>query len=391
MAKEALAIALRTSVVRERLNELSGISDLTEEHRAEIEVLSAEYKDLEIRGRAAAIAREGEIMTPGTPDPDKAELIESASLSDVVGAAVEQRSTEGATRELQDELGLASNTIPLDLLEVRTTGVTPAPSDVGSTQAPIIPAIFPMSVAAYLGIPQPRVGVGERTYTVLSTSATPGTPAKGADQDHSTGAFTASVLDPKRIQASMFFAVEDRARLAGLSEALRMNLNEALMDKLDEVVVDDLLTGTTLTQDAATAADTFGTYRSRYGYDHVDGRRAGTVGDLRIAVGSPTYSSMSTKFRGASSDQDVLQALMAETGGVRVTAHAPTVASSKQDGVVRIGSRMDAVTPIWEGVRLIVDEVTQAKAGEIVLTAVMLYAHEVLRVGGFARVEAQHA
>lgn len=347
IVKNAVKIAVRLSEVRERLNELSGMDDLAEEHRAEIDQLTGEYKDLEARGRAAAIAAEAETLDPPPGDPEKRALIDRADIADVFSAVLEDRATEGATAELQAELDLPAHTIPLDLIEERTTGVTPAPTDVGSSQAPIIPAVFPMGVASYLGIPQPRVPVGERTYTVLSTSAAPGTPAKGADQDHSTGAFTASVLSPKRIQASLFFAIEDRARLRGLSEALRQNLSEALMDRLDEVVVDDLLTGSTLTKAAASSVDDFGTYRSRFAYNHVDGKRAGTVGALRIAVGAKTYASMSTKFRGASSDQDVLQALRAETGGVRVTAHAPAVSSSKQDGVVRIGSRMDAVTPIW--------------------------------------------
>ena len=389
--KNAVKIAVRLSEVRERLNEIAGIEDFTEEHRSEVETLTGEYRDLEARGRAAAIAQEEETLNPPPQDPEKRALIDRATVADVVGAVVEGRATDGATAELQTELGLPSNSIPLDLLETRTAGVTPAPTDVGATQAPIIPAVFPMSAASFLRIPQPRVPVGERVYTVLSTSAAPGTPNKGDDQAHTAGAFAASVLSPARIQASMFFAIEDRARLRGLAEALRMNLSEALADKLDEEVVDDLLTGTTLTADSASAADDFGTYRSRYAFDHVDGIRAGTVGALRVAVGSATYASMSTKFRGNSSDTDVLAALTAETGGVRVTAHAPAVASMKQDGVVRIGSRMDAVTPIWEGVRLIVDEITQAKAGEIVLTAVMLYAHQVLRTSGFARVEAQHA
>ena len=53
--------------------------------------------------------------------------------------------------------------------------------------------------------------------------------------------------------------------------------------------------------------------------------------------------------------------------------------------------RQDYAVGIWSAITLIVDEVTQAKAGEIVLTAVMLHAKSLLRAGGFAKVEAQHA
>ena len=53
---------------------------------------------------------------------------------------------------------------------------------------------------------------------------------------------------------------------------------------------------------------------------------------------------------------------------------------------------MDSVAPIWEGVELIVDPYTQTKAGEIVVSAVLLYNFKILRAaGGFAKVEAQHS
>ena len=44
---------------------------------------------------------------------------------------------------------------------------------------------------------------------------------------------------------------------------------------------------------------------------------------------------------------------------------------------------MDAVAPIWQGVSLIVDEITLASKGQIKITAVMLYAASVLRKDGF--------
>ena len=37
------------------------------------------------------------------------------------------------------------------------------------------------------------------------------------------------------------------------------------------------------------------------------------------------------------------------------------------------------VAPIWEGVTLIPDEITKAANGQIVITAVMLYAIQILR------------
>ena len=393
--KHAVRIAVRLSEVRSRLNELSGLAELTEEHRAELDTLTGEYRDLEAQGRAAAIAQEEEVLNPEPENREKAELVDAASLGEVFGAAIEQRATEGATRELQDELGLLSDSIPLELLEERTTGVTPAPAtgSVGATQRPIIPAVFPQAAATFLRVPQPRVPTGEAVYTVLSTSAAPGTPAKGADQAHSAAAFTAKTLEPARIQASLFFAREDRARLAGMSEALRENLSMALMDQLDAEIIggdDGLLHGTNLANHNVSAQTTYPLYRSQFAYSRVDGKYATGTGDLRVLMGSATYAHAASQYRGNNDNTDALMALMEATGGVRVSAHVPAVASSKQNAVIRRGSRMDMVAPIWQGVQLIVDPYTQAKAGEIVVTAVMLYAVEILRTAGFYKQQTQH-
>ena len=64
-------------------------------------------------------------------------------------------------------------------------------------------------------------------------------------------------------------------------------------------------------------------------------------------------------------------------------------ASNKQNAIVRRGGRMDAVAALWDGITVLVDEVSQAKAGEVVLTAILLYAFKVLREDGFRKVQAQ--
>ena len=74
-----------------------------------------------------------------------------------------------------------------------------------------------------------------------------------------------------------------------------------------------------------------------------------------------------------------------------MSAHVPAVSASKQNAVIRRGMRSDMVAPAWEGVTLIPDEVTQAKKGQIVVTAVMLYQTKILRSDGFYKVQSQHS
>ena len=150
-------------------------------------------------------------------------------------------------REIQQALGLKSNDIPLHLLETRA--VTPGATNVGQNQAAIIPYVFPDSVAAFLGVDMPTVGVGEAVFPVLTSELSVGTPAENAAQAETTGAFSAEVLSPSRLQASFFFSHEDRARFAGMDSSLRENLSMGLMDGLDKQVMagtNGLLTGTNL-------------------------------------------------------------------------------------------------------------------------------------------------
>ena len=134
-------------------------------------------------------------------------------MGDIFAAAVSHRSAEGATAELQQAAKLEGNQVPLDLLQDRDGGdvehraVTPAPANVGAVQHPVIGYVFPQGAAAFLGVQQPRVGVGEQVYPVLSTAPTVADADEGANVDETTGAFSADALVPRRLQASFFYSL----------------------------------------------------------------------------------------------------------------------------------------------------------------------------------------
>ena len=399
---------LRQHEIRSRMREIAA-GEQTDETKSETATLLSELGEIEQRATALQVAEDldpnrGEIENDGAGDPALARLVEQATVGEVLTASIEHRATAGATRELQEHYGMAGNMVPLDLLmmgaggagiEHRTTGVTPGGTETGAAQRPIVPAVFPASAASYLGINPEMVPTGDAVWPVLSTSASPGTPAKGAEQAHSTGAFTVAVLSPKRIQASLFFGLEDQARFAGMEEALRLNLSDALADQLDDEVLNGadggLFVGTKLDNNNTSTADDYASYRKRFVFDRIDGKYASMAGDLRVLVGADTYGDMAASYRGNNDNTDALTALMRDTGGVRVSAHVPVTASSRQNGVVRLGMRRDYACGLWRGVTIIRDEITQAKAGEVVLTAVMLYACKILRAAGFAKVQAQHS
>lgn len=410
--REATKVTVRLSEVRERLNTLGSQDELSDDERAEVDKLRNEYTDLEARTRALAVADEADAAArlagedPDPVEPELRELIETASISDVFVASVEHRSTDGATKELQDELGLGATSVPVELIwprtpEVRTTGQTPAPTDVGQSQQPIIPAVFPMPAYQFLGVDTPTVPTGDAVYTVLTTSLSPGRPAAGADQAHSAGAFTATVITNERLQASFFIRREDRAKLAGMEESLRENLRMALDDSMDEAIVGGadggFLASTSPGLTAPTAPTTEADYAGYRGLvfdaNVVDGIYAMSADEVRVLFGPATYAHAASKYRGASDNTDALSRLRAETGGVRVSAHVPDPASNDQGLVIAKDlSRRHSVAPIWQGIEIITDEVTQAKAGEIVITAVMLWGGlNVLRTAGYSRKAVQLA
>ena len=246
-------------------------------------------------------------------------------------------------------------------------GVTNAPANVGQNQAEIIPAVFPQSCAAFLGVDTPTVATGEAVYPVLTTGADVGLPAEHAAQAETAGAFTAEVLSPSRLQAAFFYSREDRARFMGMDSALRMNLSEALADKFDQQILagtGGLFTGTILANNNVSAITAFGDYMSNFGFGRVDGKYASGLADIKMVMGAGTFGHAGTRYANTNKgDLSAIEKLAMITGGVKVSAHVPAVASSKQNAVIRLGMRRDMVAPIWEGVTLIVDEVTKGRQG----------------------------
>ena len=276
--KDRKKLELRQSQIRERLAVLGG-ADASDEGKAEITTLSAEYAANEGKIQAYMIAEDKPEVTT-TERNERKELYAKASVGDLVYALVNGQSgvKGGAMAELQAEHKMASNEIHVSQLHPDTYAVTPAPSTVGQDQQEIVPYVFPQACAAFLGIDQPTVGVGEAVYPVLTSELSVGAPAENDPQAETTGAFSADVLSPSRIQASFFYSREDRARFMGMDTSLRENLSMGLADGLDKAIIagtNGLLTGTNLANHAAGAVTAFASYLSEHAYSRVDGRFAG--------------------------------------------------------------------------------------------------------------------
>ena len=396
------------SEIRQRLGVigLMAEAEVTTEVRAEQLTLRQRQPVVEGELQAAYAEQRAEQekgLTLDTADTELRALTKRASkggLGAIAAGVLSGHSCEGASRELQQHHHLKGNQIPIELMrapmvEHRTTGITPGPTDAGADQRPIIPAVFPQSVAAFLGINGQSVGVGEQAFAVVSTSASPGAPAEGAEQAHSTAAFESANLVPTRLQASLFFSVEDAARIQGLSDAIRMNLSDALSDELDDQILTNatngLFGGSNLSNNNTNSLDTFITLKKRIVYDAIDGKYANNAGDLRIVMGSASYAFSGSVYRGNNGDVDGLESIMGKVAGVRVSSHVPAVASNKQNLVVARGTAQHVAVAIWSAVDLLEDPFSLSKSGEVILTGRLLHAVKILRKDGFRKVQLQHA
>ena len=322
------------------------------------------------------------------------ELCRRANVGEIILSVLERRSVDGATLEAQQAYGLGPNQVPLEMLREQRA-VTPSIANVATEEADVLQPVFSTGVGAFLGVDRPTLPMGDAVYPVLTTRPTVGGPhADSTDVPETTGGFDSDLLPPERIQDAFVYKRVDVMRFPAIDPSIRMGLNGGLEEKLDYEVIAGaagLLNGANLPNNNVAAVTTFADYISRFSFGRVDGRYAAELGDLRTVAGAATYGHMGAVYRSNNADYSVVDALMAKTAGVRVSAHVPAVtAANKQNAVIRLGLRRDMVQPVWGGVTIIVDEYgDRAGKGEIEVTAVLGMNTKILRADGFHKQQIQ--
>ena len=391
-------LTIRASEIRSKLLDYSKQSDLSADDKAAITKAETDLGTVEVQLRAAIKAEATETRSAdGGENRALARLVDRSSLGAIFSAVLEHRQTVGAEAEIQAHFKLGSNQVPLSMLEERAVSTVPADASITpaeTNQASIIQPVFSLGDSNFLGIPQPRVAAGSASYPVLDVRPT----VHGPDDDSTShaetdGTFSASLLEPGRLSATFSFRRTDAAKFPMMDEALRMALQSGLSESMDATMVAQLVTDLTRADSSAVATHT--SYLSRLAYGLVDGRYVAGESELRVLIGNQTLVSMAALYRNtASGERNTIERLRDITAGVRISAHIPaatTGSNPKQDCIVRLGSRQDAVAPVWDGVQLIVDEITGKATGAISLTAIMLAAFKVVRTGSFKRVQVQHS
>ena len=382
--------------IQKRNAELSGVEELTDEQRGELDTLRTEYADVCSKLIAAGTQPEPTVETRGE-DSQSVELramLHDAKTGNILAAVHGRRNTDGREAELQAHFKLAGNEVPHQMLEVRAQ--TQAPTNVATQQAEIIQPIFGMTAVDFLQVPMPAVEAGAAVYPIISTRPSVETPAEGATvtADIPAQTFAADLVKPQAAQAQVEFSREDAASFPSMGDALNKLIVDAVGFELDRQLLrhtdEGLLAGGLTVPSNPGGVSAFADYRKALN-DQIDGRLAGTAKDCRVLLGSATNTHADTLFRGNQSEVSALDWLVSKSGGVRVHSEVPAVAAKRQDAIIaKALGQQHAVMPIWSSTQLVTDEVTKLQKRLIILTAIQLFSFKILRAEGFARVRFQH-
>ena len=241
MMLKSLTAALKLSSIREKLNDLNAVAELTDDQKTEERDLLASQKTVEVEYRSALTDEADTTTTPDDAETrERLQLVSRASLGAIFARAVEHRATDGAESELQAALDLAPNQVPVDLLRapVEHRAITPAPTHVGASEQAVLMPIFADGDAAFLGVDQVTVPNGDAVFPVLTNRPTVGGPhSDSTEVAETTGAFTAELVKPERLQAAFTYRRVDVARFSAMGDSLRQALNESLSESLDVQIV----------------------------------------------------------------------------------------------------------------------------------------------------------
>ena len=408
-------LQLRAVEIRARLAALAS-EDTTDETRAEIRTLTVEYADNDSKAGALLISEDQPTTRP-TGDTSEGretlELRQKATLAGFVQNIVNEID-EGPEHEFRQAImgDGAKGYIPLAMLltprqyrvfsdpdrEVRAITPVAAAAITEGNQDTIAGRVFARSIPAYLGIPMPGVAAGASGYPRLSGGTTFSVQAGSGEQAAVAGTFAGSELNGIRATGSYEFQVEDVAKLVGLEDALRVDLQGGIENLLNQQSVNGsgaapqvsgFLHALTADPNAVADADTFAEIVARF-MGLVDGINATSPAELRLVMRSDIFSHMSATYATNDDSVSAYDYLLRRVGGAMVNNIVPAKDNNDTGSVIVAKTgypERGAVMPVWDGFRVIADEVTLAQSGQVRLTAIQLFNFAVLDSSAFAEVK----
>ena len=344
--------------------------------------------------------RHVQLLKENESRPAPVSLVDKINVRNYMRAEAKGIALDGAEKELNEELKLSEGynsriVMPMAALlresdkeDLRKRAVTLTTAK-GTDQRDIIQRIFKDSESAYIGIQMPSVGVGDVRYPVITAGGAGKTVAAGVKVDVEANTIKGETLSPKRASISYDFQVEQSNTIQGLESSLREDLRMALSEHLDEMNLNGtgadgqptglfkstnffgsdgatVVTSDTMIEEAAAI---------------VDGKHSYMLSGTKCLMNPDLYKILASKFR-STGDKNAL-ALLADAGvDVRVSSRIPII-DSKQAFALLIAPRgVEIFCPLWSGLEIIRDNITNAPSGVTRITGIMLYDFKAVRTDG---------
>ena len=416
---------LAISETRGKLNELVAKEDRTEGETKEMEELTKRFQALEVELRAALTAESQTEETKTIPKEsenkeaeEKKKLLSRCSIGVFMRAAaqgndISVRSPEYELRQaFQVEDSNDGVKIPWALLdparekgyEKRTTTDTASGAANALRLDGIIARVFDTSpVFNTLGVESRAVPTGKFEYALVSAGASPAQKAEGATTTENELTFTLKAFNPKRAQAAMRVSRELLATTEGVENAMRRDINDALMQHMSNHAingdgageeVEGFIGSTTLAAVTNPTAKTSAVVLENTAVNLVDGLHANRKEQINLLIGDETYRAMGSLVD-STLEGFALDILMQRAGTINATTLIPdpaTVSSDKvQQGVAYkngASASRSAVAAVWGGgPTLIRDIYTRALEGEIRISVLTLWDMKIVRPLAYKRLK----
>ena len=396
-------IELRQSQVRERLNEIAGIVELTDEQRAEAASLESEYTDLETRYRAATIAASDahESRQAGTATDGEGAEIRQLREAARLGAYLEAAGgggqlPAGPEADLNAALEIRAQTpgavaVPWAVLdtpgpvEIRQDAVTDTSALGGGTaQRSILQRLFGRDILDALGVRLDSVPPGLARWPLLTGGETPAQVAEGTGHDAAAATFTVQGLTPKRLTGAYVWTVEQAAQVSDIESALRADLAAAVRSDMSRQVltgdgtapnVTGILTRLAAPTPAPTVEAGFSDYAASAA-QAVDGLHASGEGEVMALWGVDTYKHAAGVVLTSGNGTSALAALRSRARGVMASSYIAAPTNDVQDAIYHAGAdtmRGDSIAAVWPALELIRDPYSGAASGTVRLTSITLW------------------
>ena len=323
---ESIKFGTRLAELRVAIADFPGDGDA-----GDLAKLNREFLDTDVRLASAKIVESADAdaaRAAGDLDAGQRELGDIGGrlrFRRYVEASVEGRGADGAEGEYNAGAGMGARQFPLAMLApVRSRAVTTVDGQ-ASQSARWLDRLFAESSAQRIGITTESVPAGESVYMTTSAGATGAQRGKGQGAVDAPWSIAVKTLSPKRGAVHGSYAIQDSARLPGLSDALRRDFSMALMDSVDQAIflgdttanpndgdVVGLATYAGLTEKTLTQAGKIlgATVLGAFA-ELVDGYHASDMMDLRVVVSTGAYQEWLSTIVSNAENQTISQFLTA--------------------------------------------------------------------------------